>query len=161
METMMDSWERAADEAMDRDPRQAPFGYFSGSYSPIGGAMCFQWFDSVEALLRQLRDVEPCMYGLAPGQELQKYQAALEPLLQRVAQEGLTQELLAELQGFLPADEEVRWWGRFDELLDGRTDFARRLVQRFYSDEDGEDDSEGVDVEHVNEFVECLRTCGL
>jgi hypothetical protein len=77
-------WLLAAQEVPERDPREFPYGYNSGSSFVLAGARLFFWFRSVDDLVQHLVEIEPRVFELEPGDGLEEYQAAVKPILDRV-----------------------------------------------------------------------------
>jgi hypothetical protein len=157
---MMDStdWSKVANDAVERDPRQHPIGYFTDSSSSLYSAGGFVWFDSLEELTRGISEVEPRMYGLEPGEGLEAFQERVQPLLEAVIQKGLTEELRLALDKACSSEFRIFWWGTFTDLCAGRDDFAREVLDA-YLDEDhaGQDLPAG----EVESFVDFLHTYGV
>ena len=151
-------WSDVAAEAMERDAREFPFGYLTGGSFVMDSVQVFVWFKSLEDLLQHIRDVEPRVYDLEPGQGLKDYQMRVGPLLESVRADGFAESLRLRLNAAVNEAFVVDWWGRYDELRTGRGEFARELLDH-YLDEDRRgqvlpEDEEG-------DFVEYLTTCGI
>lgn len=125
-------WDAEAEAAASRDPRQAPYGVFTGDRFVLASLRVFLWFESVEQMIEYLLDVEPRRYKVTPGSGLEEYQARVRPILGRVSEEGLTEELLSELNSVQHGGFVVDWWGTYSELRDGDSAFAVELRERFY-----------------------------
>ncbi len=91
------AWTDDVVNAMDRDPRSYPFGYFTGGASPLDTARVFVWFATLEELLEHILEVEPRVHGLVRGEGLEGFQQRIRPLLQRATEEGLSEALRLEL----------------------------------------------------------------
>ena len=125
-------WDAEAEEAASRDPRQAPFGIYTGDSFVLASVRVFLWFESIEQLMEHLLEVEPRRYRVTPGNGLEEYQARVRPILERLRYEGLAAQLLDELNPAQDGGFVVDWWGTFAELRDGDSAFAAELRERFY-----------------------------
>jgi hypothetical protein len=92
-------WVPAAQEVAERDPRKFPYGYNSGGSFVLDPVSMFFWFDSVENLAKHLMEIEPRVFDLEPGEGLEEYQAAVQPILSRVKTEGFSSNVLDKLNG--------------------------------------------------------------
>ncbi len=164
---MDDATQRIAEEVSQRDPRSAPFGFYSGGSFVLDSSRTFNWFHSMDELASFLLETEPAMYGIE-DEGLADYKKALAPLLERLMAEGFTASLLAALNEAVKNDFVVEWWGRFEELVAAETKFAKDIVAGFLSHvEDLDVDQEdappirSVREDELDEFVEYLQTCGV
>jgi hypothetical protein len=147
-----------AEAAWSRDPRQAPFGILSGDSFVLSSLRVFLWFESVEQLIDHLLDVEPRQYKVTPSNGLGEYQARVRPILARASEEGLTEHLRRE---FNPAEDGgfvVDWWGRYEDLRDGRDDFGCEVRDAFARRWGGD---ERAPLDREDEFVEYLWNYGV
>lgn len=151
-------WDAEAETAASRDPREAPYGIFTGDRFVLASLRVFLWFESVEQLIDYLLNVEPRRYEVTPGNGLEEYQARMRPILGRVRKEGLTEELLSELNSAQDGGFVVDWWGTYSELRDGRDGFGCEVRDAFVRRRGGD---EMVPVEREEEFVEFLGNYGM
>jgi len=114
-----------------RDPRQYPYGYLTGGVDELGSVRVFVWFRTIDDLIESLLEVEPRMYGVEPKRGLEGFQNRVEPILQRVRQQGLTEELRAEFAPDADGKFVVDWWGTYSELREGRGTVGGQLVEEF------------------------------
>ena len=124
-------WDAEAEAAGSRDPREAPYCILSGDSFVLASLRAFLWFESTEQLIDHLLEVEPRRYKVGAGNGLEEYQARVRPILGRVREEGLTEHLRRE---FNPAEDGgfvVDWWGRYEDLRDGRDDFGCEVRDGF------------------------------
>ena len=151
-------WEDLAAEAAERDPRECPFGLLTGGSFVLDSVRVFVWFATLEDLLAHLRENEPRAYHLEPGAGLEEFQSELDPVLERVRAEGMTEALREQLNAVVGTEFVVDWWGTYAELREGRGEIPRRVLDDFLGEErEGgalRDDEE-------EEFVECLKTWGV
>lgn len=54
----------AAERSMERDPRSAPFGFYSGGSFVLDHVRVFSWFESLGEMADFLLEVEPAIYGI-------------------------------------------------------------------------------------------------
>lgn len=145
----------AAEQAMDRDPRQAPWGLLTGGSFVLDSSRVFMWFESLADLAEHLVNHLPDGYDFEEA-DLEAYRSRVAPLAQRINQEGLTPGLLADLNAAIKSDMVIDWWGAFDELVAGETEFSQRLVGGFL--DEGEP-VRALRADELDEFVEHLKTC--
>lgn len=146
----------ATETALDRDPRQAPWGIFTGGSFAMDSVRVFMWFTTPSELASFLVEHLPAGYNF-DEQDWAEYKAAVAPLAARVAAEGLTPALLAELNEAIKASMVIDWWGHFDELLANESEFARQIAGGFL---DEDDETRALSPDEVDDFVEHLKTCG-
>jgi hypothetical protein len=150
-------WKNIAVEAQERDPRKFSYGYNSGGSFVLDSVNMFFWFDSVEHLVRHLTEIEPRVFDLEPGVGLEEYQAAVKPALDRVKKEAFSADLLEQLNEAIKEHSVVNWWGTFDQLLKGESEFTRNIIDRFLPEER---EGGSVQAEEMDDFIEYLKTCG-
>lgn len=148
-------WESAAGEALERDPRVACFGFHIGSSFVLGGVGVFLWFISIQDLKEHLLEVEPKGAGCESDEELNKYQAAVKPILDHIEKEGLSSTVLTKLNEAIKDSSVIFWWGTFDDLLKGENEFTRNTLDGFLPEE-----REGglIRPDEMDEFVSYLQT---
>lgn len=120
----------AAEQAMERDPRQAPWGILTGGSFVLDSSRVFMWFESHADLAEHLVNHTPDGYDFEES-DLEAYRARVAPLAQRIREEGLTPGLLADMDAAIKSDMVIDWWGRFDELVACESEFSRQLVAGF------------------------------
>lgn len=152
-------WDAEAEAAASRDPREAPYGIFTGDSFVLASLRVFLWFESVEQMIDHLLDVEPRRYEVTPGNGLEEYRARVRPILARVREEGLTEHLRREFNPGEDGGFVVDWWGRYEDLRDGRDDFGCEVRDGFVRRWGAGD--ERSPLEREEEFVEFLWNCGL
>lgn len=145
----------ATEQAMDRDPRQAPWGILTGGSFVMDSVRVFQWFDSLKDLADHVVQHLPEGYDFDEA-DLAAYRSRVAPLSQRIEDEGLTAALLTELNAAIKDSMVIDWWGPFDELVAGESDFSQRLVGGFLDESEA---ARAVRADELDEFVEYLKTC--
>lgn len=151
---------KAGEVAMDRDPRESGYGFFSGGTFVLDTARVFSWFDTIDALIDFLYSVEPEIFDLE-GDDLSAYQHSVKPILHRMRTEGLTDELREEFNLAAGDAFTLDWWGHFGELVEGKTEFSRNLIDSLMDSENESQSSKPILEEDMDEFVEFLKTCGV
>lgn len=139
-----------------RDPRKFHWGIFTGGSFVLDSSRVFMWFESQAELSSHL------VHGLPDGYEfdddyLAEYQKRVMPLAMRVEKEGLSAELLAEVNATIKADMKIDWWGGFGELVKNESDFARKISEGFLDEKEA---GRPLLVEELDEFIDYLKTCG-
>jgi hypothetical protein len=145
----------ATEQAINRDPRQAPWGLLSGGSFVMDSVRVFLWFETLADLANHLIQHLPESYEFEED-DLAAYQARVAPLAIRVKDEGLTPGLLAELNAAIKDNLIIDWWGCFDELVAGETEFARELASGFLGATTSSRALEGAELDG---FVDYLKTC--
>jgi len=149
---------KQGEAAMERDPRTAPFGFYSGGSFVLDSVRVFNWFESAQDLVRFVLDVETAIFDLEPEGEDAALVAKMSRALEDVAKEGLTEKCRLAFNKVSKDVMVIDWWGSFSELATGQVDFAKELINRF---RDLDDDSFApIDADEVDDFVEFLQTCG-
>jgi hypothetical protein len=146
------------DVAMGRDPRHAPYGWFSGGSFVLDNVRVFMWFETIQQMTEFIMDVEPFIWDLE-GDELDAYKTAAKPILDKVILEGLTESARVEFNKAMAATLCVEWWGRFEELAAGETKFSQNMIESFL---DSEDEGELVALapDQIEDFIEHLKVFG-
>jgi len=102
-------------------------------------------------------EIEPRVYDLQPGEGLEEYQASIQPILNRVKTEGLSSDVLDKLNEAIRDHSIVNWWGTFNDLLKGDSEFTRDIIDRFLPEER---EGSALQAHEMDEFVEYLKDCG-
>lgn len=150
--------QKLGEAAMDRDPRQATFGFYSGGSFVMDGVRVFSWFESVDELAAFLLNVEPLIYDLDDLDELTAYKVKVTPLLDNLKANGFDEVTRVDMNAAICDFAVIEWWGNFAEILDGETEFSKNLIENFVDSEDGLDSV--IPVDQIDDFVEYLKTCG-
>lgn len=135
-----------------RNPVYAPIGYHCDD--SCGCAPCrFKWFDSVAEMSDHILNVELPL--ISWDQEMiDESRATLARLLARVTAEGLTEELRESLNR-LDWGVTMHWWGSLEDLLSGRTQFSREILDGYSRSKGGD----SVTKTDIVDFVDFLRHC--
>jgi hypothetical protein len=150
-------WSEIAAEAMERDPREYRFGYYTGGSFVLDSTRVFVWFASLDELIRQVLEIEPRVHDLEPGEGLEEFQARIGPVLERARKEGLTEELRDTLKPEQDGFFVIEWWGTFDDLCRGEGEFARGVLDDFLGeDREGQELKSGEE----NDFAEFVQQYG-
>jgi len=136
--------------ALERDPRTAQVGIFTGGSFVLDAVRVFLWFDTLDQIAEYLLEVQPEFYNMDED-DTAKYKAGLAPLLERLQRGGIDDALRREINcaaGVYVID----WWGSFDELAQGETEFAQGIVEPFLD----EKVARSLRAEELDDFVEHL-----
>lgn len=147
-------YQEIAAASMERDPSTAPFGYLSGGSFVLDSTRVFCWFETMDELMVSLLEVEPRVYDLDED-AINSLRARVEPIIASIRSDGLTFELLTQINSEINEFAVIEWWGRFDELTRDNSKFAKDLRMHF---RDGEGDGPVSEAE-MGEFKEFLQTC--
>ena len=143
-------------EMFEMDPRKALFGCL------IGGGWngeFLHWFLSFEKFKYAMLELFPAVHELE-GDELLTYQVGLKEILDKNKSDEITEKLQIDMNQYLESTSvgwEVRitWYGTFDELTHGDTDFAKQ-IRRFYYDTDSV-----IGDNEIEKFVDDIHTYGI
>ncbi len=125
----MHVWEGKAFAEVSLLPqRRDPQRFTIGCATQADGAAVIQWFYNIPELSQWLRRMEPQRWGYQ-GAELIRIKAALEPALTQVDVYGLQTALRRHHNSLTENTYQVVWWGRFQDLLEGRDDWSQAFLQ--------------------------------
>jgi len=150
-----ENFEDLAAMAIEQDPRGA-IGYLTGSSFSLDTSRVFCWFQDLAGLTTQLREIEPRVYDIEASGALNIYQAKLDPVLATIRSDGLTEEARVELNNVVKDEFVIDWWGTFDDLATGDSEFAKNARIDFRGQDVDEDDP--LKDEELDPFVEFLTT---
>ena len=148
--------EQAAEAALERNPRQAPWGFYSGGSFVIDSSRVFSWFESLSDLGEFLENGLLEIHGIE-GEELKRYQAQLDPLVRQLKADGPNAELLAQVNAVVKDEISIDWWGNFSELIANETGFSRRIASGFLDEDEA---GRALFADELDDFFEYLQTCG-
>jgi len=134
--------------AINRDPREYPFGYFHGD-----NARVFMWFASEEELISHIAECAPVMFDL-DASEAKDFGREVSQIFSGKAE--LSTENLASLNNVAKSFLFVEWWGTFEDLVSGTSKLAKDLR---LSLRDDETDSPVLESE-LDDFVELIQRYG-
>ena len=128
--------ERADEElqaATERVPEPKSWGFFSYGDAPAaigGGIGGFAWFPNRTAMhehiARSMPFAPPAPVSIDPATVADE----VETIIQKHEQgEFSSDQTLAELNCVLRRFSQIEWWGQFSELLNGNSEFAKKLRQ--------------------------------
>ena len=128
---------QALQEAYERLPTEHPWGYFhfmDGPPAAGGGAGCFAWFDTRDEMLLFIAQhqvwIAPGPEGIDPVEKVGQVENIIDELLSdKIDLEAARIEINNLLKGF----SQIEWWGQFEELISGESEFARE-VRNWYRD---------------------------
>jgi len=149
-------WQNIASEALDRDPRSFPIGIYTGGSFALDSVRVFSWLKDIDELAFFIREVEPRIYDIESDEELAAYQAQVQPLIDRIYREGLTDSLRQELSDATSSFLAIDWWGTFSDLCNGNEEFAEDLRSRLRDDENGKP----IKAAEMEDFIFLLKDCG-
>ena len=137
------------------DPRKALFGCL------IGGGWngeFLHWFVSFEHFRYAMLELFPALHELE-GDELLTYQVGLKEILDKNKSDEITEKLQIDINEYLESpdvdwEERINWYGKFDELTHGDTEFAKDIRGFYYDTDSVIGDNE------IEDFIESLGTYG-
>jgi hypothetical protein len=145
------------DNAMNRDPRQATYGMFSGGSFVLDSTRVFMWFEAIQELMYFIKNSEPLIFDL-DAEDIKKYEVEINPILEKVYKDGLTSELKNKINEISSNFMVIEWWGNFSELVDFKTEFSRNIIEKFFDQLDEEPKS--VSHQHLDDFIEFIKSYG-
>jgi hypothetical protein len=154
---MHENWQEIAEAAMSRDPREYPFGVYTGGSFVLDNVRVFSWFKDLDEMLVHILEIEPRIHDLGIGDGLNEYQIALQPFIERVRVEGLTEDLRNAISEVTNHCMTIDWWGKFPDLCGSDSEFCVDLRERFRDDGD---DASRIRIDEEDDFVIFLKDCG-
>ena len=118
------------DDAMNRDPRKANYGLFSGGSFVLDSSRVFMWFETIQELIYFIKNAEPLIFDL-DAEEIKKYEDEITPILEKVLKDGLTSELQNQINDISKAFMVIEWWGSFSDLVSNKSEFSKNLILSF------------------------------
>lgn len=140
-------------DASERDPRKAPFGYFSGGSFVLDSVRVFMWFSTKEDLVDHIVRTDAAFFDL-DDDESATYTRDANQLFSN--DDGLSDENLALINKLSNSFRCIEWWGCFEELTHGDSEFAQGLRSSIREDES----TVPIEENEMDEFIEYLLTCG-
>jgi hypothetical protein len=117
----------------ERDPRQYHFGVFTTTDLPMASAGSFYWLEDPHEFLIWLKLAETKLYDV-DEEDLPDLVGAIDAGIAALENNGgnLTQDMIEPInnasQGYFCID----WWGNFEELSSGATEFALTVRDSFW-----------------------------
>ncbi len=145
------------DDAMNRDPRKANYGLFSGGSFVLDSSKVFMWFETIQELIYFIKNAEPLIFDL-DAEEIKKYEDEITPILEKVLKDGLTSELQNQINDISKAFMVIEWWGNFSELVSNKSKFSKNLIEDFF--EQIEEEPKSLDEKYIDSFVEFIQSYG-
>jgi len=149
----MDEAIKLGDEAMSRDPRTAPYGYFSGSSFVLATAQAFMWFPSIIEMVDHMAQCDPIIHDL-DEKEAEEFAAVVRTIFEHNPE--LTDENLEKLNEASKEFLRIDWWGTFDDLTHGNSELARELRSSIREDES----EDRITSAEMDDFVELVHSYG-
>ena len=151
-------------EACQRDPKEFPFGAFTGDDYPLSQVALFHWFRDSTELLDAIAECEPAVY-LDPAQtEYHEVSRRLTEIRDSARPDDqLGAELMSQFQAVLKdMCACLSWWGSLSDLISGDGEFERRVREDFHEGFDEQEaDSRSIEPERVDDFIDFLREYGI
>ena len=145
------------DDAMNRDPRKANYGLFSGGSCVLDSSRVFMWFETIQELTYFIKNAEPLIFDL-DAEDIKKYEDEITPILEKVLKDGLTSELQNQINDISKAFMAIEWWGNFSELVSNKNKFSKNLIEDFF--EQIEEEPKSLDEKYIDSFVEFIQSYG-
>lgn len=144
---------KRGEEAMSRDPRHFPYGYFSGGSFVLDSSRVFMWFESPKELLDHICECDTIIHDLDMG-DANAFAANVREIVGEPVE--LNDDKLQKINEAAKEFLCIEWWGTFDELTEGSSQLARGI--REWMREDGSDSP--VTESEMDEFVELVQNYG-
>ncbi len=145
--------------ATDFCPTPNSCGYFAQGAFAIEKLCVFKWFETPKDLSDHLLEIETLMFEL-DRQQLKALYQVLWPLLQNLENNSFTPELREEINLLLQEQMRIEWWGSFEDLAFGPSDFAAKVRKHFRFQELELSDAP-LKISEQNRFIEYLRSYGM
>ena len=148
----------------DRDPRAYGWGLYQRDVPPTTSADLsfgeFLWFGSPRELATYIREVELQIYSLHPQDQLDGYQASVEPILARLsAPDPEWEETRVDINVAQDLFRVV-WWGRFEALCSGSGDFELELRRQFQDLRGADDPASPIAASEMHDFIGFIASYG-
>jgi hypothetical protein len=143
------------EKAQTSDPRTSGYGCFLGSASGWDGRLLF-WHESIEAFKYALLELHPIIYDVE-GDELDTYQIGLKEIFDNATSDEITEEMLIAMNENSKTWLAISWYGKFDELTRGDTEFAKEVRESYRET----DDYSPIENNEIEDFIEFLKTFGV
>jgi hypothetical protein len=139
--------------AMSNDPRQFPYGYFSGGSFVLDSVRVFMWFASPKELLDHLCECDPVIHDL-DKEEASSFAEIVHKIVGEpvVFNDEKRQKINSAAKDFLC----IEWWGTFHELTNGKSELATNIRESMRKDVSGGPVTES----EMDDFVELVQTYG-
>lgn len=123
---------------------------------PAGlGAGAFMWFETKEKLVEFVK-LYPFLGGNRPSQEeLNK----VESLADEIKNESMEMDVICKQINETLNDPYIDWLGTFEDLLNGRGDFAHQLIEEFREETEG--DGFEIQADEVDDFMDFVLMYGI
>jgi hypothetical protein len=148
---------KIGDDAMNRDPRKANYGLFSGGSFVLDSSRVFMWFETIQELTYFIKNAEPLIFDL-DAEDIKKYEDEISPILKKVHKDGLTFELQNQINDISSDFMTIEWWGNFSELVNIETEFSKNLVEQFFDQLDEE--PKPIIPEYLDDFIKFIQSYG-
>lgn len=153
-------------EAHDEKPNDSFWGMYSYGDAPggIGGGVgSFVWFPSEDLLLDFIAAVLPFS---PPGPASMDHALTAKKVKEIVEQVRSGDSDLnvsrAELNDVLKRYSQIEWFGTFEELRSGESDYSKKVLERFrYMEDEDEGPPRELSDQEVDEFIDFLREYGI
>lgn len=152
-----------SDNPGDRDPREYPWGHYAHDDIPgIGATGRFEWHDSKEASADHLQWlIEQYIEGEGWGGE---NKTAARTVLAGVRDGSVPiDEAMQRLNEQFKNLVQVAWWGRYEEIRSGESDFARDIRENIrvsVAEGDIEFDDSPIRADEEDRFLAALKGYG-
>jgi hypothetical protein len=155
----MDTAIQRTQSANSADPRKAGYGYFVGGSFVMDSVRVFLWFDTVPDLASNILDVEPVIHE-STTEQFTTYQTQVAPLLENLDHAAMTEDLRRKVNAAVKEFITIEWWGSFNDLIAGDSEFAQTIREDFRESDDEPDNSPVMETE-IDEFVDFVLTYGV
>jgi hypothetical protein len=144
---------KKSETAMNRDPREFKIGHFSGGSFVLDTTRVFTWFSTEKELIDYICECEPLIHHLETTDAKafsEKVYQVMEPDIE------LSDANLCKVNALGSDFLCIDWWGSFDDLVSGKSNFAKELRSYFHDDES----DESIAIDELDDFVEFIQHYG-
>lgn len=143
-------------EAQALDPREAVCGYYGGGSFVLDSVGAFLWFKTKRAMLESIGEAEPAIYEVAEEDRILYHDRVIK-LLDGESLDQLNDDLLNQINEAAKKFLLIGWWGSFDDLTAGKSDYAKQVRMDFHEQsKDVEDDSHITETE-MDDFISFIK----
>ena len=151
----------AFDVACTPKPSRSNWLFFG--YSDVAPMVCgsgtgaYHWFESSKEMVKFIEEYF-CWYHPGPsGSAPEQIAAEVQRIIRQGREDKIDgEELRTRLNDYMRNMWQIAWWGTFDELCQGKAEFARDERRRFR--DEGSD--KPIRETEMEDFVEYLTQCG-
>ena len=138
--------------AMERDPREAPYGILTGGSFVLDSVRVFMWFETTKELADYLANVLPASFRAEEDYQAE-FSVRVAPLLAGLEDPANWSAIAAAYNDEIREYAVIDWLGKFDELVSGDSELAIGLREGFNEDES----ASAIGEDELDNFIQLLQ----